>query len=134
MRRTPGIVIMLAVLASPSWAQARREPAIDLTGKWDLTVTTEGQAGSSEVTLIQRGDSLIGRYTHQQLGDLEVVGTVKGRAFTFAYSTAMNGQTLTFTVQGLVQGPDSLSGTATMGPMGSANFTARRQRRNDSGA
>lgn len=133
MRRTLGTIMMLVAASASAGAQARREPPVDLTGKWDLTVTSEGQTGSSEVMLVQRGDSLIGRYSHQQLGDLEVVGSVKGRDFSFVYSTAMNGQTLTFTVKGIVQGPDSLSGTATLGPMGSANFIARRQRRSSSG-
>ncbi|HEX9564592.1 MAG TPA: hypothetical protein VF981_11500 [Gemmatimonadaceae bacterium] len=122
------MILMLLVAASPSWAQSRRAEPVDLTGKWDLAVTSEGQAGTAVVDLVQKGDSLIGRYTHQQLGDLEVVGSVKGKDFAFAYSTAMNGQTLTFTVKGIVQGPDSLTGTASLGPMGSANFIAKRQR------
>ena len=82
----------------------------------------------THVTLVQRGDSLIGRYAHRQLGDLEVVGSVKGREFSFAYSAAMNGQQLTFTVKGTVQSADSLTGTASLGPMGAASFVAKRQR------
>jgi hypothetical protein len=128
MKQALVIALLFCAAAPAAQAQGRREAAIDLTGKWDLTVTAEGQAGASEVTLVQRGDSLIGRYAHRQLGDLEVVGTVKGREFSFAYSTAMNGQPLTFTVKGTVQSADSLTGTASLGPMGAASFVARRQR------
>jgi hypothetical protein len=121
-------MIATAMLAIPVGAQPSNE-AIDLTGKWNLTVKSEtGETGNAEVTLVQRGDSLIGKYTHQQLGDLEVVGNVKGKDFSFAYSTQMNGQVMAFTVKGVVDGPDNLSGTANMGFMGSATFTAMRQR------
>ncbi len=128
MRITISATLLLSLAAAPASAQGRRDASIDLTGKWDLTVTTDGQVGASEVTLVQRGDSLIGRYAHRQLGDLEVVGSVKGREFSFAYSAAMNGQQLTFTVKGTVQSADSLTGTASLGPMGAASFVAKRQR------
>lgn len=129
MRTIVLTVLMLGVLAVRAPAQAKDDSRIDLTGTWALTVNSQGQTGASEVTLIQRGDSLIGRYTSQTLGDLEVVGSVKGREFSFAYSAAMNGQPLTVNVKGVVQSPDSLTGTATMGPLGNATFSAKRQRR-----
>jgi hypothetical protein len=129
MRAIVMSVLMLGVLAVRTPAQAKDESKVDLTGTWALTVNSQGQTGASEVTLIQRGDSLIGRYTSQTLGDLEVVGSVKGREFSFAYSAAMNGQPLTVNVKGIVQNPDSLTGTATMGPLGNATFSAKRQHR-----
>lgn len=129
MRTIVLTVLMLGALAVRAPAQSKDGSKIDLTGTWALTVNSQGQTGQSEVTLIQRGDSLIGRYTSQTLGDLEVVGSVKGREFAFAYSAAMNGQPLTVNVKGIVQNPDSLSGTATMGPLGNATFSAKRQYR-----
>ena len=129
MRTIALTVLMLSALAVRAPAQSKDGSKIDLTGTWALTVNSQGQTGQSEVTLIQRGDSLIGRYTSQTLGDLEVVGSVKGREFAFAYSAAMNGQPLTVNVKGIVQNPDSLSGTATMGPLGNATFSAKRQYR-----
>lgn len=129
MRSIVLTVLMLGALAVRAPAQSKDASKIDLTGTWALTVNSQGQTGQSEVTLIQRGDSLIGRYTSQTLGDLEVVGSVKGREFAFAYSAAMNGQPLTVNVKGIVQNPDSLSGTATMGPLGNATFSAKRQYR-----
>ena len=129
MRTIVLTVFMLGALAVRAPAQSKDGSKIDLTGTWALTVNSQGQTGQSEVTLIQRGDSLIGRYTSQTLGDLEVVGSVKGREFAFAYSAAMNGQPLTVNVKGVVQNPDSLSGTATMGPLGNATFSAKRQYR-----
>jgi len=129
MRTIVTTILMLGALAVRAPAQAKDGSRVDLTGTWALTVNSQGQTGASEVTLIQRGDSLIGRYTSQTLGDLEVVGSVKGREFAFAYSAAMNGQPLTVSVKGIVQNPDSLTGTATMGPLGNATFSAKRQRR-----
>lgn len=129
MRTMFRTIALLALATAPMAAQSRRSDAVDLTGKWDVTVSSQGQVGTSEVTLIQKSDSLIGKYVSQTMGELQVVGTVKGRDFSFAYNTNMNGQPLTFTVKGVVQTADSLSGTATMGPLGNATFSARRQRR-----
>lgn len=128
MRQMFGYFLVAIALAMPAAAQPSKAP-VDLTGKWDLTVKSEtGETGTAEVTLVQKGDSLIGKYTHQQLGPLEVVGSVKGNDFSFAYTTQMNGQALTFTVKGIVDGPDNLSGTASMAFMGTATFKATRQR------
>jgi hypothetical protein len=128
MRQLLGFVLVASALAMPVAAQSRQAP-VDLTGKWNLTVKSEtGETGNAEVTLVQKGDSLIGRYTHEQMGPLEVVGTVKGKDFSFAYTTQMNGQALTFTVKGVVDGPDDLSGTASMAFMGNATFKATRSR------
>jgi hypothetical protein len=128
MRQLLGFVLVASALAMPVAAQSRQAP-VDLTGKWNLTVKSEtGETGNAEVTLVQKGDSLIGRYTHEQMGPLEVVGTVKGKDFSFAYTTQMNGQALTFTVTGVVDGPDDLSGTASLAFMGNATFKATRSR------
>jgi len=118
----------LAILATPVLGQSKNQDKVDLTGKWDLTATSQGETGAAEVTLIQRGDSLIGKYAHQTLGDLEVVGNVKGRDFVFAFNAPFNGQQLPMTIKGVAQSPDSLTGTATMGPLGSATFFAKRRR------
>ncbi|NUQ12294.1 MAG: hypothetical protein HUU26_08210 [Gemmatimonadaceae bacterium] len=118
--------LLFGVALAPLQAQSRG--AVDLTGRWMITVTSEGQTAGSEVTLVQRGDSLIGTYSSQTLGDLEVVGSVRGREFAFAYSASFNGQPLSVNVKGMVQSADSLTGTATMGPLGAASFYARRVR------
>lgn len=121
-------LLAVGIALSPLAGEAQSRGGVDLTGRWMLTVTSEGQTAGSEVTLVQRGDSLIGKYSSQTLGDLEVVGSVKGRDFSFAYSASFNGQPLSVNVKGTVQAPDSLTGTATMGPLGAASFYARRLR------
>ncbi len=118
----------MAIVATPVLAQTKGQDKVDLTGKWDLTAMSQGETGAAEVTLIQRGDSLIGRYAHKTLGDLEVVGNVKGRDFAFVFNAPFNGQQLPMNIKGVAQTPDSLTGTATMGPLGSATFFAKRRR------
>lgn len=128
MRKILGTLFTLVIVTTPALAQSRGQDKVDLTGRWDLTATSQGETGAAEVTLIQRGDSLIGRYAHKTLGDLEVVGNVKGRDFVFAFNAPFNGQQLPMTIKGVAQSPDSLTGTATMGPLGSATFFAKRRR------
>lgn len=128
MRRIIAGLFMLAALAAPSGAQGPSGAPVNLTGKWDFTVTSEGATGEAEVTLVQRGDSLIGKYVHQQLGELQVVGRVDGKVFSFDFNAPFNGQQLPMSIRGNIDGPDALSGTASMGPFGNATFKASRQK------
>jgi hypothetical protein len=57
-----------------------------------------------------------------------VVGSVKERGLVRLQRGDV-WTALTVNVKGVVQNPDSLTGTATMGPLGNATFSAKRQRR-----
>ncbi len=126
-RIIPTSLVILSLL-TPVLLCAQKSKPVDLTGKWDFTVSNGEATGQSEVTLIQRGDSLIGQYSHPQLGDLEVVGRVKGKEFFFDFSATFNGQELPMKIRGTVDHADALSGSANMGPFGNATFTATRRK------
>src|SRR5262245_2515440 len=108
-------------------AQAQGTPP-NLTGTWRFTVTTDAGTGTPTVTLKQQGDSLSGSYSSQVFGEQQVKGTVKGRDFNFAFTTTIEGTTITVTYRGTITSADSLQGQITLGDVGSGTFTATRQK------
>jgi hypothetical protein len=115
-------------IVSTAGAQAPAEPKTDLTGRWAFSVVYEGGSGSPTVTLTQKGDSLIGRYISQAFGELDLKGTIKGREFTFFFTTSAGGDPFTMTFEGKAEGPDLLKGSVDLGGNGTATFTGTRQK------
>lgn len=124
------LVSIMAILGATSTvsAQTPTEPKPDLTGRWAFSVVYEGGSGSPTVTLTQKGDSLIGRYISQAFGELDLKGTIKGKEFTFFFTTSAGGDPFTMTFEGNVEGPDLLKGSVDLGGNGTATFTGTRQK------
>lgn len=119
---------MVLLLGSSSIAHAQSDTAkVDLSGNWAFNVVYEGGSGSPTVRLTQRGDTLTGRYISQVFGELDVKGTVKGREFSFAFTTSAGGDPFTMTFNGTVESRAALKGTVDLGGNGSGTFTATRQ-------
>ncbi|NUQ12295.1 MAG: hypothetical protein HUU26_08215 [Gemmatimonadaceae bacterium] len=125
MLKSAVVPAMLLALAPPAPAQDAR---VDVTGKWQFTVTYEGGSGSPLVTLTQKGDSITGRYSSQVFGEIDLKGSVKGQEFSFGFTTAAGGDSFTMTFTGSMNGKDALRGSVDMGGMGSGTFTAVRQK------
>jgi hypothetical protein len=124
--RTAAVAVML--LGSASVASAQDTTKVDLSGNWAFSVTYEGGQGSPTVRLTQKGDSLTGLYISQAFGELDVKGTIKGREFSFGFTTSAGGDPFSMTFTGVAESSDSLKGSLSMGTMGSGSFTARRSR------
>ena len=121
--------VMALLLGSSSIASAQADTSkVDVSGNWAFTVVYEGGQGSPTVRLSQRGDTLTGRYISQVFGELDVKGTVKGKEFTFSFTTSAGGDPFTMTFNGTVESAAALKGTVDLGGNGSGTFTATRQR------
>ena len=121
--------LMALLLGPSSIAVAQSDTTTtNLSGNWAFTVVYEGGQGSPTVRLTQRGDTLTGRYISQVFGELDVKGTVKGKEFTFSFTTSAGGDPFTMTFAGTVESPGALKGTVDLGGNGSGTFTASRQR------
>ena len=118
-------------IASTASAQPPAEPKTDLTGRWAVSVVYECGSGSPTFTLTQKGDSLIGRYISQAFGELDLKGTIKGKEFTFFFTTSAGGDPFTMTFEGKAEGPDLLKGSVDLGGNGTATFTGTRQKTPD---
>jgi hypothetical protein len=101
--------------------------AVDVTGKWLFTVTTDGGTGTPTVTLKQQGDSITGHYSSQVFGETDFKGTVKDAKINFSFKADIQGTSLVVTYSGAVESNDAMKGTVDLGGMGSGTFTAKRQ-------
>ncbi|HMG35182.1 MAG TPA: hypothetical protein VKM94_14680 [Blastocatellia bacterium] len=99
--------------------------ATNITGTWDFQVETAGGTGTPVFTFKQDGENLTGHYKGQ-LGEAPVTGTVKGTDAKFTIKVNFQGQDLTIVYNGKVDG-NSMKGTAALGDLGEATFTAKKR-------
>jgi hypothetical protein len=123
-------VAMAAVLglAVTAFAQEKPQqpPAIDVTGTWDMAVETQQGTMSLSATFKQDGEKLTGTQT-SQIGDIALEGSVKGTDIAFAVVINMQGQDVTITYTGKIDG-DTMSGTIEFGSFGSSTWSAQRKK------
>jgi hypothetical protein len=120
--------VLGATLALRPVPTAAQSPArVDVTGKWQLAVTTSAGTGTPTLTLAQHGDSLTGHYSSQVLGEADVKGILKGSAITFSMSVEVQGTPIAVTYAGTVETSDSMKGTVDLGGQATGTFTGKRQ-------
>lgn len=107
-------------------AAAAPAGAVNLTGVWNFTVKSPNGSNDSVFTLKQEGEKLSGTYKGM-LGEAPVTGTVKGSDAAFSMKVNVQGQELEITFKGMVEGKDSMKGTAQFGDLGEGTWTAARK-------
>jgi len=99
---------------------------VNVTGEWAFTVETPQGSGTPSFTFKQEGEKLTGNYKGQ-FGEAPVTGTVKGGEIKFTIKISAQGQELTITYSGKIESKDSMKGTAVLGELGEATWTAKRK-------
>ena len=89
-------------------------------------VETSAGSGSPTFTFKQDGEKLTGQYKGA-FGEAPLTGTVKGNKVDFVIKVEAQGQQMTITYTGTVEKDGSMKGTAELGEVGSATWTAKRQ-------
>ena|SRR5688572_28180234 len=126
--------VAVLILGSSSVAFAQSDTSkVDISGNWNFTVIYEGGQGTPTVRLIQRGDTLTGRYISNSFGELDLKGTIKGKDFNFQVTTSAGGDPFTMTFTGTVERADALRGDVELGGNGSATFIATRAKPGSAG-
>ena len=118
------LLIALALLAGSIWPAAAQVTAPDISGTWDLTVTTVRGPESATLTLKKAGE----KYTGAAARDADQAvaeATVKDKAVTILITAQMQSGPATFTLTGTVAG-DTMSGTGQFGARGEGTWTAKR--------
>lgn len=115
-------MVASALMAS---AVLSAQQLLDLTGKWAYAVVTENGTGTPTITIKQRGDSLSGTYESSRMGELALVGVLKGDKFSFDVVTT-SGTTITF--DGAVVDKDHVKGGVSYDGEPGATFTGERQK------
>ena len=94
-------------------------------GTWSVTANTPQGAQTMTMTITQTGESFTGTM-NSEMGSLPVAdGQISGRSVTWSITIPMGGQSMTVNFRGDVEGT-RMSGTAELGAMGSASFTAEK--------
>jgi hypothetical protein len=122
-------VLLTATLQAESKDSAPVEkrspsPAASAAGTWQLEVETGQGTGTPSFTFKQDGETLSGQYKGL-FGEAPVTGTLKGTDITFSVKVSAQGQALTITYSGTLEG-DTMKGKATFGDAGGATFTGKR--------
>jgi hypothetical protein len=99
---------------------------VDLTGHWDVVITTKFSQGKSLLVLEQNGQRLTG-YVDGSYGKADLTGTVKGTAFAFTFTlTLEDGQASKVLYEGHAD-KDSLKGKVTIPSVIEGSFIATRR-------
>jgi hypothetical protein len=120
--RSAVIAVAIVMVSAVGFAQT----AVDLTGTWAFTVETSAGAGTPTITLKQDGAKLTGHYSGQ-LGEADLMGSLKGGEFVFEFTVEAQGMQLLCTYTGAAESKDSLKGTMTIAGLATGAFTAKRQ-------
>lgn len=132
MKHTRVVALVIAVvlaLAIPAFAQEEKPkelPKVDVTGTWDFSVETPQGTMTLSSTFKQEGEKLTGVQS-SQMGEMPLEGTIKGADIAFAIVIDMQGQQITITYVGKVDG-ETMTGTIEFGGMGSAAWTAKKRK------
>lgn len=98
----------------------------DISGAWAFQVESSAGSGSPTFTFKQDGEKLTGQYKGA-FGEAPLTGTVKENKVDFVIKVEAQGQQMTITYTGTVEKDGTMKGTAELGEVGSATWTAKRQ-------
>jgi hypothetical protein len=120
MKKMIAAAALLLATGAPSYAQNA-----DITGKWDVTVSTaQGAMPPSTMVLKKDGDKIVGVISGPQ-GDIGVDAEVKDKAVALYASIATPQGNIDITFTGTVDG-NAMKGTVDFGGRGGGDFTATR--------
>jgi hypothetical protein len=111
------ILLFAAACATFSYAQS-------LSGDWDISLNTPIGPAQSKASLKHEGENLSGRIK-TQFGEFPISGTLKGADVTLQYTISADGNELTVTLKGKLDG-ETMKGGADFGSAGEGDWTAKK--------
>lgn len=114
-----------AVVVTVAFGTAHAQTS-DLTGTWDVVVTTKYSQGKSVLVLEQKKQALTG-YIDGRYGKADLAGTVKGTTFSFTFTlTLEDGKPSKVLYEGTAR-KNTLTGKVTIPSVIDGTFTATRR-------
>lgn len=116
------VATRLASAQAPPWLP----PPAPIEGAWVMTLDMPVGVARPSISFTRKGEDLSGTYSGRY-GDFPITGLIRGQVvtFTFQMGTPESPVTVCFTGE-WVAGTESLKGTATIGELGQATWTAAR--------
>jgi hypothetical protein len=102
------------------------EKAVDVAGKWAMSLEMQTGTGTPTLTIKQDGEKLTGTYAGRY-GEFALKGEIKGHAITFGFSMSAEGTDVAMMFEGEVATDgQTMKGDASVGPLGDATWSAKR--------
>ncbi|MEO5897855.1 MAG: hypothetical protein ABIS06_19385 [Vicinamibacterales bacterium] len=117
-------LIALLLFAVPAIAQTAPAQAIDITGKWDMSIGTSQGSMPATLNVTKDADKLGGTLSSIQ-GEVPVTLTLKEKALSIELSIQTPNGPLNIIMSGTIDG-DTMKGTADFGGRGSGEWSAKR--------
>ena len=111
--------------AAPAKTESAGSSA-NVSGAWAFTVESANGSGSPTFNFKQEGEKLTGQYKGA-FGEAPVAGTFKDNKIEFTLKVEAQGQALNIKYAGTLEKDGTMKGTAELGELGSATWTAKRQ-------
>jgi hypothetical protein len=109
--------LMVAACATFAFAQS-------LSGDWEISLNTPIGPAQSKASLKHEGENLSGSIK-TQFGDFPISGTLKDADVTLKYTISADGNSLTVTLKGKLEG-ETMKGAADFESAGEGDWTAKR--------
>ncbi len=129
--------IVILVLAAGLGAQAAQQgkpeqkpesKALNVTGKWTMTLDMSMGTASPSLDLKQDGEKISGTYTGRY-GTFDLLGSLKERKIQFSFAMTAEGETVAMSFAGEVaEDGQTMKGTAVLGELGDASWTAKKNK------
>lgn len=101
--------------------------AVDVSGTWEIQVTTSTISASPSMTLKQDGEKITGEYHSQQYGQFPLTGTIKDGKIDLTFVMAIEGNNMNVAYSGTVD-KDGMKGTVNYGDVMDGTFTGARKK------
>jgi hypothetical protein len=125
-RRVFAIHVLFLFFVIAFVAPQVRPEAVDVSGTWDLVVTSQEGTAHPWITLKQDGEKITGTY-NGKMGTIAFEGTIKGNDIHFLVSLKFQDVPITVAYSGTVNN-DTMQGTARFGSTGTGNWSGKRRK------
>jgi hypothetical protein len=122
-----GLGASMSPQGKPEQAPPDKKSVPNVAGKWIMTLEMSMGTATPALDLKQDGAKITGTYTGRY-GTFALEGSLKNRTIVFSFTMDAEGQSVTMSFEGEVSADaQSMNGTASLGEMGDATWSARRQ-------
>lgn len=122
----------LAVQAQQQSNPAQKKAALNVTGKWTMTLDMSMGTGTPGLDLKQDGEKITGTYSGRY-GDSKLEGTLKERTIEFTVTMVAEGESVSMSFGGQVaEDGQTMKGTAVLGELGDATWSAKKEKTTNS--
>src|SRR5262245_49365812 len=118
------VCVLSALACAVILTASAKAQAPNVMGDWDVTINSPQGARESKLALKQDGEKLTGLLKNQ-MGELPIEGTVKGREIKIKFKVKFQDQELVITLAGNVEG-DTMKGDADFGGFAQSDWNGKR--------